>query len=461
MGTDDAGAPVTPPAGVIIGPARSDAAIPSPKEFGERFDRFASSIGLGTPWSRDAALAAVVAVLSVALACAVVLATARESAAAVSASRVVLAAAVFAIQASVLAVRHRSPAWCLTLTAVAQVALILVLPGDLIVRGFASAIAAYSITAHRPLRPAAKLLAAVAAGEVVLGVAAALFVAPVIHPSDATLDVPGAVATFFVSPVANYAVFGLVGWVVATRRRYLSLVRRMADDEVRRQADRADAAARSERARMAREVHDIAAHHLSGIVVQAAAVERLIRTDPEAALETTRWIRTQGKETLANLRLAVGMLREGHGALDDGGAPVPGLDAVPAIIETERALGVDVVFTVEGVPALLGPVADVAFYRVIQESLANSREHAPGAAVTVRLEYGPSSVRLSVVGAVSTSTRPARERASDRGLGLIGMRERAELIGAHLEVGPTAAGGWSVLIELPTDDSREDPGSRP
>ncbi len=191
------------------------------------------------------------------------------------------------------------------------------------------------------------------------------------------------------------------------------------------------------------------------MVVQAGAAEKLADRDAPALAPTLGWIRRQGKETLENLRMVVGALRD-PGEFPGGGrgevagesdAPVPGMAVLDRLVETERELGVEVVLERTGPDLELPPVADVMFYRVAQEALANARDHAWGAPVRVELARGEREVELRVDNDPGVE-REERAKAS-RGLGLIGMRERADLVGATLETGTTETGGWSVRLVLP------------
>jgi signal transduction histidine kinase len=258
--------------------------------------------------------------------------------------------------------------------------------------------------------------------------------------------VPLLLLNLAVTAVLTYLAAVLVGSYVATRRTYVELVQLRATEAIREQQARADSAIRAERSRMARELHDIAAHHLSGMVVQAGAVERLIDKDPQAAKDATAWIRSQGKETLANLRLVVGVLREpsAPGAIDS--APVPGAGAIDELIDTARNLGSAVTLERDGTPYPLAPIADVTLYRVLQEALSNARQHAAGQPISVTLSYREASVVLEVENGQS------REERTDArsGLGLIGMRERAQIIGARLEAG-ASGNRWRVVLDVPAN----------
>jgi signal transduction histidine kinase len=203
----------------------------------------------------------------------------------------------------------------------------------------------------------------------------------------------------------------------------------------------------TQRTEMARELHDIAAHHLAAMVVQASVAERLVDRDPDAARRNIVELRTQGRATLHDLRLVVGALRErgeDAGGLEDGGGPVPGLAALAQLVA-----GTAAELCVVGAPHELPPVADVSVYRVAQEALSNARDHAPGAPVIVRVEHQEGATVLEVRNGPSATAPDPRPG----GLGLVGMRERAELIGADLDVGPCRDGGWRVRLEIPLSAS--------
>ncbi|WP_454854158.1 sensor histidine kinase [Promicromonospora soli] len=361
----------------------------------------------------------------------------------------VLAAATCA-QAVPLVLRRTRPILCLGLVVACQVVIIAASPPDLSVGGIPQVIAGYTIGTLLPARRAL----AVTGAAVPVGVLTAAVTALV---SGNGLLLP--TANHLVAGVGTYVVSALVGGAVATRRRYVELVRLRAAEVVRTQQANTQAAIFAERSRMARELHDVAAHHLSGLVVQAAAVERQIDSDPEAAKAGTAWIRGQGKETLDSLRLIVGVLRErpgadGHGSGGPGGdghdAPPPGLGALDGLVRTARALGDTVELVREGRPRELAPIADAAFYRVAQESLSNARQHAPGAAVRMTVRFVEREVSLEVVnGPAAGAVADVPARSARQGMGLVGMGERAHLVGATLTTGATPSGGWRVRLTLP------------
>ncbi|HEX7349807.1 sensor histidine kinase [Brachybacterium sp.] len=235
------------------------------------------------------------------------------------------------------------------------------------------------------------------------------------------------------------------------------------------------AAASEERAAMARELHDIAAHHLSGIALVAAAADRQIDTDPQAAHDSVRQVRTQTRSVLDDIRRVVGLLR-GTGPAERG---VETLETLPELLRTRAEAGVDVRLEQSAPPpgrapgAGLGPLAQLVAYRMVQESLSNVAVHAPGASCLVTIDDShPARWTLTVVDdgpgtmPVTSSSEPGTgpgERSGDPtavgsgdrsgagGFGLVGMRERAELMGGQLEHGPTAGGGWRVHLRLPRD----------
>lgn len=245
----------------------------------------------------------------------------------------------------------------------------------------------------------------------------------------------------------------VVALLVASRRD----IREAQELEVRALAREHDALVREARAQertaMARELHDIAAHHLSGIAVMAAAIERQISTDPDAAREGVRQVRSQSTAVLRDLRRLVGLLRES----DAGELSVETLDGIVELTTQAAALGAPIeLVTLAGegegpLGAGLGPLAHLTAYRLVQESLANAVQHAPGARCTVTVDDGdPGAVVVSVRNEAAAMAPAALTRPGG-GLGLVGMRERAELTGADLRYGPTIDGGWDVTLRLTRD----------
>jgi signal transduction histidine kinase len=407
-----------------------------PDGIGPRVDPVLTRIGLTSPLRRDAALGAGTAVVSVAVV--LVGLTDPVAAAALRTDPLTVPAmlGLLVVQSAVLVLRRACPALCLAVTIALQVVLAAVLPPVAFLRGPAPVIAAYTCGASFPARRALTLAGVAGLVETagVLGAA----------PEAATVATVPAV---LVSSVLTYLGAALLGAYVATRRRYAEMARLRAVEAAEAQQARADAAIGAERTRLARELHDIAAHHLAAMVVQASVAERLVDRDPDAARRNIVELRTQGRATLHDLRLVVGALRErgeDAGGLEDGGGPVPGLAALAQLVA-----GTAAELCVVGAPHELPPVADVSVYRVAQEALSNARDHAPGAPVIVRVEHQEGATVLEVRNGPSATAPDPRPG----GLGLVGMRERAELIGADLDVGPCRDGGWRVRLEIPLSAS--------
>ncbi|MCE7082076.1 sensor histidine kinase [Streptomyces sp. ST2-7A] len=445
-----------------------------------RLDERLNRAGLRTPFARDLLTAAAVAVLSVGmlLLTLLILARAEDIRLPVPATAVLIL--LVGAQSAVLCVRRRNPVACLSIVAGLQLAALPFFPAGVNFQGLAPFVAAYTCGTLLPARARIRLLAAVTvlhglvgavvAGAFVTSVGAVDLGFPVGSGDDPLLR-------FLEATVWAVLVYGgsaLVGIHVGTRRRYLELLRVRADEAIRAQRERAENAIRAERTNMARELHDIAAHHLSGMVVQAGAVERLIGRDDRAAREATAWIRARGRETLDGLRLVARTLRDpgwdteypgaGPGGGDGPvplGAPMPGVAALDALVRAERELGIIVELVREGDPYPLPPVADVTVHHVARQALSNAREHAPGAPVRILLRHEAGRVVLEVdngPGRVGEGDAPAGEGAepgnAPRGMGLIGMGERAHLVNGRLMAGPTPSGGWRVRLEIPVDRER-------
>jgi len=231
----------------------------------------------------------------------------------------------------------------------------------------------------------------------------------------------------------------------ATRSR-AQLADELADRAValeRAREGEAQAAVQEERARIARELHDVVAHDVSVMVVQAAAAKRIVEREPDRAEEAIVSIEGTGREALAEMRRLLGVLRRGDEDL--ALAPQPSLSRVDALLARTRATGLDVALERSGDDAPLPAGVDLAAYRVVQEALANVVRHAGAEHATVRLTCDPRAVVVEVV----DDGRGAANGGSKAGHGLIGLRERVELYGGDFEAGPRAEGGFGVRARLP------------
>jgi len=206
-----------------------------------------------------------------------------------------------------------------------------------------------------------------------------------------------------------------------------------------------------ERQRIAREMHDIVAHHMSVIAIQAEAGPRKIADPPPELVESFRDIRASALDGLAELRRLLGVLRTGT----PDTTPQPGLAQLSALLDSARNAGVPVGLSVSGVPRPLPQGMDLSAYRIMQEALSNAMRHAPGSTVRVEVAYFPSSVVIKVRNDVSPAAPASNGNgaAPPAGHGIIGMRERAAMLGGQLEAGPTDEGGYQVTAVLP--DAKE------
>lgn len=268
---------------------------------------------------------------------------------------------------------------------------------------------------------------------------------------DVTQGLTGALGQGVLQAVGAVGLPLLVTLLVRSRREVRAARTAEASAVFREQDALVDAAVSRERAAMARELHDIAAHHLSGIALMAAVIDRQIDSDPERAHEGARQVREQSTAVLDDLRRLVGLLRE----------DVPAeraVETVAGIVDlVERArfrsdVRLDVLpgdRPIDDRPVAdgVGPLAQLAAYRTVQEALANAALHAPSAPCTVTIDdRDPTRVVIRVENAPAAA--PAAPTSPSGGNGLRGMRERADLVGARLQTGPTATGGWLVELAL-------------
>jgi signal transduction histidine kinase len=204
-------------------------------------------------------------------------------------------------------------------------------------------------------------------------------------------------------------------------------------------AVRADQAVLEERARIARELHDVVAHHVSTIAIQADTARLTTPGLPPAGAEKLEAIAHTARDAMTEMRRILGVLRTEPGVR----APQPGLDGLGDLLEAARSSGTPVRLELEGRVAPLAPGVELTAYRIVQESLTNARRHAPGAAVEVSLHYGADSLRVRV------SDDGPGPGADGEGHGLLGMRERVATVGGSLTTGPADGGGFLVEARLP------------
>jgi signal transduction histidine kinase len=223
------------------------------------------------------------------------------------------------------------------------------------------------------------------------------------------------------------------------------------------QARATELAVAAERNRIAREMHDVVAHSLSVIVLQADGGRYAAAADPEAAVRALTAIAETGRAALADTRRILGLLR---GDDEAERVPVAEADSIAELVADMRASGLDIAHVQTGLPRPLPPGAGVAAYRICQESLTNVLKHAGGGArVTLSEAWGDRGLRIIVANTPGTGAL-TRQAAPGHGFGgaghgLVGMKERAELFGGTLEAGPADDGGYRVRLELPFPNSGE------
>jgi signal transduction histidine kinase len=216
----------------------------------------------------------------------------------------------------------------------------------------------------------------------------------------------------------------------------------------REREEQAREAVTDERARIARDLHDVVAHGVSVMVIQAAAARRVAGTDREAARGAMGAARSAGRDALVEMRRMVGVLRRGDEELDGSGPP--GLGALGALAARARSAGLPVELRVEGEPGPLSSGADIAAYRVVPEALTNALKHAGPAHARVAVRYLGDGVDIEVS---DTGAGPGGARASlgGGGHGLVGMRERVALYGGRVEAGRKRGGGFAVRAHIPME----------
>jgi signal transduction histidine kinase len=243
----------------------------------------------------------------------------------------------------------------------------------------------------------------------------------------------------------------LIGAVVRVRR---SGELRLAEQERRHSGERA---LLEERQRIARELHDVVAHHMSVIAIQAEAAPYKTADAPPELVESFADIRASALAGLTELRRVLGVLRTGG----QDTAPQPGLADLDALLDSARSGGLSITVTSTGDPVTMPEGVDLSAYRIVQEALSNAMRYAPGSHVRLHLAYRPEGLALEVrndAAAVPVLV-PGGDSAPGGGHGIVGMRERAAMLGGRLDAGPTEDGGFQVSAVLPV--SHDKPGEAP
>ena len=258
------------------------------------------------------------------------------------------------------------------------------------------------------------------------------------------------VLTWLVGGAVLFAGPALLAWVLGDSMRYRRGYYASLEDRAARLERERDAQARvavaAERARIARELHDVIAHNVSVMVVQADGASYALGTDPGRAKEALAAISATGRQALAEMRRLLGVLRREEEGASQGLAPQPGIGELGELLDQARTAGLPVSFTVEGDPRPLPGGVALAAYRIVQESLTNTRKHAgPVASASVLLRYSADALVL----AISDDGQGSPAVPGGAGHGLNGMRERVALYGGSVAAGPRPGGGFEVVATLP------------
>jgi signal transduction histidine kinase len=331
---------------------------------------------------------------------------------------------------AVLALRRRAPIATFLISGALAFALFAIHTSAGAVAVIAPAVALYTLALTRGRT---HIVAAVIAASVAVVVADLLFAGNNGH----TLTAQTA------AHVALVAVPVLAAEALRNRRAYvrvllerLELAERTREEEARRRAEQ-------ERLRIARDLHDVVAHTLTTINVQAGVAARLIDRNPRNARDALATIQTASHEALEEMRSILGVLRgpsNGRPPLE----PAPNLAAVATLVEQTRNTGVDVSLEIEGGPPQVPDAVQLAAFRIVQESLTNARRHAPGAATHVNIAYRDDRLRL----AIENELESGNGGAGTPGVGIVGMRERATALGGTLEARRSGK-QFRVVAELP------------
>jgi signal transduction histidine kinase len=273
--------------------------------------------------------------------------------------------------------------------------------------------------------------------QALAGLAAGVGLIAVVAHNDPT----GGVANFVFFSIV-FSIVWTIGFAIGRKFHEAEQAKEQATRAERAREERARAAVADERARIARELHDVVGHSVSVMTVQASAVRRLLRPHQERQREALLVVEQTGREALAEMRRMVGVLRrpEEGPAL----APQPSLEHVDKLVEHAREAGLPVELSIEGTPEQLPAGVDLTAYRLVQEGLTNALKHAQARHAEVLVRYGEGHVEVSV-----SDDGHGLGSGDGGGHGLVGMRERVSVYGGELEAGPRAGGGYRICARLP------------
>ena len=241
----------------------------------------------------------------------------------------------------------------------------------------------------------------------------------------------------------------VIGRIIRTLRRRTGELEDVTAQLVEEREERARLAIATERARIARELHDVVAHNVSVMVIQATAANRVLAGDQQPVRDALGTIETVGRQTVDEMRRLLGILRQNE---EPALSPPASLARLDDLIEQVRAAGLPVTLTVDGTPPSPLPAGvDLSAYRIVQEALTNTLKHAQAGHADVHVKYRPCAIELAIT---DDGTSPDKSSATGHGHGLVGMRERATLYGGSLHAGPRQPAGYQVQATLPFETSR-------
>jgi signal transduction histidine kinase len=251
--------------------------------------------------------------------------------------------------------------------------------------------------------------------------------------------------------LAVFAIAWVLGDNIRTRRAYLAELEARAARLEREREERDERAVADERTRIARELHDVIAHNVSVMVVQASAGEEVFDTDPRRARESLAAVASTGRAALTELRRLLGVIRSEE-ERDEGPAyaPQPGLEYLDELVRQVRETGLTVAVSVLGEPRRLPEGVGLCAYRIVQEALTNTLKHADASRAEVSVRYVADALELQVL----DDGRASPRNGEGSGHGLIGMRERVALFGGDLSARPRSGRGYEVRARIPLEDTR-------
>lgn len=270
--------------------------------------------------------------------------------------------------------------------------------------------------------------------------------------ASAALVVVAVLVTYSVAEGLVVVLVLVTAWVsgdrARTRRHFVATLQERSELLERERVSELRSAAAAERTRIARELHDVIAHGVSVIVLHARGANEVFDTDPTAARRSLELIEATGRDALQELRSVLGALRTDVGG--GGLQPLQRLSQLDELVERTVEAGLRVHVTVEGQAQPLATSVDLAAYRIIQESLANTMKHSDATTASVTLRYDHDRLTVHIIDDGESHTDPV----SGGGLGLVGMEERVAMLDGHLHAGPRVTGGFEVLATLPLGDTR-------